>query len=578
VFRRHLLSLSIVLLIGCGQSDKPQAQVAQKPGDMARAEVRLGDADDEAPHLPFKIVKIIPNQKLIDESPFHSDGGEWTFFDCKPLKDASVVFTVGVMTKGAAGGALSSWGRALLVVKNQKTGTRLLALFAKAFNGTIPAPVQRPYVPIPLVVHTAVLGENLSRERMGGFNAKQGGWTATKWFPQLDGLEAEVFFNYNLARRVGEFSEKDAEYANDLVAIFGTTLRDGPRPERTPENDPNLTRSGPSIGPPRKLLSRLASYYSFSPAGRFAVYQNKGTILALPLDQPKGKPVEIVRFDNSPWAVHLLNDDLDLLVQEGVAENPNVKSSADPMRVWWVDQKKKEKKLLRGPEKDLNLVEVPVSPDLRFVALDQWRDKPDGKRRTVLIFLERETGKSKDVELPSKTLSLIGWKETDAGLRGLAVTNRWGFDKAEKSETYLVDPVSGNLERQDDADPRAKVSIRTSPDGEYQAGIADGELVVTEVATGTSRRFVFHEEDRRFVEPECVEWVSPRYLKFSGQRLALIDVTTMKMCFPVSADGAKFGSPSYKFSPDFRWVLYQGEDTNGEGLYLAPVEMPVSQK
>jgi hypothetical protein len=59
--------------------------------------------------------------------------------------------------------------------------------------------------------------------------------------------------------------------------------------------------------------------------------------------------------------------------------------------------------------------------------------------------------------------------------------------------------------------------------------------------------------------------------------LALIDVTTMKMSFPVTADGTKFGSHSFKFSSDFRWVLYQGEGSNGEGLFLAAVEMPKSE-
>ena len=29
-----------------------------------------------------------------------------------------------------------------------------------------------------------------------------------------------------------------------------------------------------------------------------------------------------------------------------------------------------------------------------------------------------------------------------------------------------------------------------------------------------------------------------------------------------------------KFSSDFRWVLYRGETNGGEGLFLAPVEMP----
>jgi hypothetical protein len=91
---------------------------------------------------------------------------------------------------------------------------------------------------------------------------------------------------------------------------------------------------------------------------------------------------------------------------------------------------------------------------------------------------------------------------------------------------------------------------------------------------GKQRRFVFHEDDHRFAGPECIEWASPRYLKFNGPRPALIDVTTMKMCFPKSADGSKAGSHTYKFSSDFRWVLYQGGAIEGEGLFLAPVEMP----
>ena len=534
MFRRHLLLPGIVLLIGCGQSDKSRPQVAQKPSDMARAEVRLGDADEEAPHLPFKIIKVIPNQKLIDESPFHADGGEWTFFDCQPLNDASVTFTVGMMTKSGDGGALSSWGRALLVVKDRVTGTRLLRLFAQAFHGTTPTTVNRPFVPVPLFVNTAVIGENLTRELTGGFNARQGGWTATKWFPQLDGLDAEVYFNFNLAQQEGEFSEKDADYADDLVAIFATTLRDGPRPERTPDNDPNLNLVGPRIGLPRKLLSRFSSFYSFSPASKFAVYQNKGIIFAQSVDQPDRAPVQIASFDSSTWSEHLLNDDLDLLVQEGVSQNPGVMSSGDPMQIWWIDQKKKEKKLLRGPEIGLDLVEAPVSPDLRYVVLEQDREKPGGTRGKTLIILDRETGTDKKIDLPSTTLSMTGWKETNAGLQLVAITNRWGFDKNEASETYSIDPRTGRLERQNDPGQQVDPNQRLSPDARYQARADKNELVVTEIASGKSRRFVFHDEDRRFVEPECIEWASPRYLKFNGQRLSLIDVTTMKMSFPAA--------------------------------------------
>jgi len=32
---------------------------------------------------------------------------------------------------------------------------------------------------------TAILGEDLRRDPEGGFSGELGGWTATKWFPEL---------------------------------------------------------------------------------------------------------------------------------------------------------------------------------------------------------------------------------------------------------------------------------------------------------------------------------------------------------------------------------------------------------
>jgi hypothetical protein len=170
----------------------------------------------------------------------------------------------------------------------------------------------------------------------------------------------------------------------------------------------------------------------FTPKARFAVYQDATAIFALSLDQPEAKPFEVVRFDYSPWTERVLDDDLTLLVQEGVPETPGVKNSGDPMRIWWVSGKSKEKKLLRGPEKDLNLAEEPVSPDHRYVALSQWQGDPRKEGRTkVLFLLDRASGRSVICKLKPKDLSVIGWKQTDAGLRVAAVTNRWQFDKKE---------------------------------------------------------------------------------------------------------------------------------------------------
>jgi hypothetical protein len=329
------------------------------------------------------------------------------------------------------------------------------------------------------------------------------------------------------------------------------------------------------IGKPRKLLPRLASHYSFSPKGGFVVYQDDSTILALPTDKSDGKPFEVVRFDHSPWKVCVLDDALNLLVQEGIPESPGVKSSGDPMRIWWVGGKDKEKSLLQGPEKDLDLAESPASPDRRYIGFHHWRDNPGKKGRAKLLYiLDREGGKTQVFELPGKDLSLVSWKNTGARLQAVAVTNRWQFDKNEVSELYLADPGTGKLEHQEQVDSRSEIDNPLSPDGKRRVRVGKDELVVTDVADGRNRPFVFHEDDRRFVGPECVEWASPRFLQFAGPRLAIIDVTTMKMCFPALADGARFGSHAYKFSSDFRWVLYQGEGIEGESLFLAPVELP----
>jgi hypothetical protein len=231
--------------------------------------------------------------------------------------------------------------------------------------------------------------------------------------------------------------------------------------------------------------------------------------------------------------------------------------------------------LLRGPEKGLTLAEVPVSPDLRFVALYQWKDDPDGKGQTRFHYLlDRQTGELKVVESSGLDLSLVGWRGTGQELRATAVTNRWNLPLGRPSELYLVDPGTGKPQLQPDANARLDVDSPLAPDGKHRIRVGKEDFVVADTAGGGERRFTFHEDDRRYVGRGCLEWVTPRYLKFNGPRLALIDVSTMKMCYPDSSAGPKQGWPTYRFSADLRWMLFDGEGVPGEGLYLAPVDLP----
>ena len=70
----------------------------------------------------------------------------------------------------------------------------------------------------------ATLGENMSRDA-NGFGDKPGNWTAMKLFFNDDGdNESEVFFNFNPVIKKAEFSIKDSDYGDLVLAELAKVL------------------------------------------------------------------------------------------------------------------------------------------------------------------------------------------------------------------------------------------------------------------------------------------------------------------------------------------------------------------
>jgi hypothetical protein len=72
-----------------------------------------------------------------------------------------------------------------------------------------------------------ILGEDQSQAAGGGFNDKPAGhWTAMKIFigSGKDGDDGEVFLNFNTVTGKAEFSEKDADYGDYVLAKLATVL------------------------------------------------------------------------------------------------------------------------------------------------------------------------------------------------------------------------------------------------------------------------------------------------------------------------------------------------------------------
>jgi hypothetical protein len=99
----------------------------------------------------------------------------------------------------------------------------LLADLQKALQAKIlPRPAQtRSNVPFTF----ANIGENLSQAKGGGFNAQPpGNWTAIKLFLGEADREGEVFLNINPKMRKGQFSMKDPDYGDFVLAELAKVL------------------------------------------------------------------------------------------------------------------------------------------------------------------------------------------------------------------------------------------------------------------------------------------------------------------------------------------------------------------
>lgn len=287
-----------------------------------------------------------------------------------------------------------------------------------------------------------------------------------------------------------------------------------------------------------------------------------------------GKPTDVASVEHELDSVTVLDPDAKrLLIVELIPKQKGVISSEDPKRLWWVDRTKNEKRELKGPwqGKSFHLAEKPVSPDGRFVAITNWLPRTDGTRGnySVIHVHHLMSGTTQTIELVNHTPDPIGWFGTGKDLRLVFLKSR-RWEKNNKQEWFLGDPETGKYTLVEKS-PLAgdEFASRLSPDGALVAAVeGKDKLTIRNIKTSQTRSFVFHEDDRRFVNEESIQWVSPRYLLLHLNRLAIIDVQTMKMSYPLAT---KDESRSHTFSPDFKWVLWQKPE---DGLYVSPVIMP----
>lgn len=557
------IAATCVLVSGCSRQEETSSSdpTLIQPGAAGRA-------DDLAGYLALKIIKVHEKRKPLDQAPWHIEDGDWTFLECEFKSSSSIL--IGMKTGSKLDDNIPiSWGEARLALSNPAHGPYFIEAFAEAFHQKAP-PRHGEKPPGFITIQTAQLGSNLVRDTVsGGFReGRRGGWTATKWFLQDEIAETEVFFNYSIAEKRAEFSEKDPEYRETLVQQLVKALRDGPFPARTLENDPSLTFSGPKV----TNWTRIANsneVCQFSPDARHLMIitsegGQKNKLFIAQVSNAANRTL-LAQFDGSVSIQEILPVDHQstLLVTERISNNPRLISSADPQKLWLVDAEGKREVPAPPGITSWYAAKGALSPDGRFVVLHSWLKKTAGKNSRVIHVTPVNDINWKTIELPGVTLELVGWtseKPTAIVLTGM------GNLRTEIRKAYALNPETGVLSELDLIPFQFETRLITSPGEKRTMEVIEKEkIIVSDLSTGKKREFTFHPYDRRDLYYTSVKWVNDRYLVFHGLRTALIDTDTLKMNYPASQESQ---IRLVDFSSDFHFALGYKDD----GKYLGRVE------
>ena len=520
----------------------PTASAPTTPASIAPAE----------PRLTFVIDQVYEREQPAEQAPYHAPGGDWTFFDAHLESGARFGFG---WTYGPPG-ERSAFGKALWTVPNPSSGAELVTVFARVFGGKLPATEpSRPLAPQPFAL-VALAGAS-ARDEHGSFSGV-GTWTASKLFLQRPGIEAEVFFNYDLVGKSGEFTEKDDGYANHLLAFMARELRDGPLAPQTPDNDPRISLIGPKLGALRPLGPPGATFRGFAARGTRVIYsvvEGPGTrIMSAPCDGLMEEQ-ELISLERGFGSLACTETGDVCLVEQIPQRDTDSWSSADPHDFFWVQKAPKRIVKLSGPwGRSASPTKVALSPDGKFSALEYLVENPrEMPSHSVLYFVDADDpSRSASYSQPPNRLDVVGWQGAAEALRAIV------RDKPRRGEFqhfWLVDPRSGAATQL--AESPISEDPALSPDGKHRySSNNDEELVITAVATGVTRKFPVAPRERYNFDGSEPRWYGSRYLQFSPERIGFIDIDSLKLSFFLEQD-SKFDT--IEFEPTLTWAVVADE-------------------
>jgi hypothetical protein len=536
--------------------EKRLAQIAAQ-----RLEIEPGE---KTSRLPLTLTNIRPNQQIIPVAPYYADGGDWTVFDCAAVDDPGAAFTVAVeRPKYLNEQTKIGFTQVALLPGTREAGLNLVKALAKALKQE--SPTTRIAQPLKTVnFEASFLGDHFGGPEQG-LKPDAGTWTATMWSIENEGLDGEIYFNYNLASGRAEFAGTESDSDSDALLGIASAVRDGPRPTRSEQNDPNFTSNGPTVADLQLIPDSLQHRAIFAPNGkRLTYFSMKGpsTIYTITLDSSRQRTT-IAQFDGGITSV-ISPDAEHFLVSERSGSDAMAFGPAMQQRIWWIDRPGNARTQLTGPwgSHGSLIGQERLSPDGRYAEISSLSGTVlDEKRTSVLFVMDLRTRKS--IKAAVENVLPIGWIGNGASLR--ALVRKFGANSSDQK--LLIDPVTGNFSP---ATSENDLDHALSPDGKLRFVVQPkASVAIQSSGGGQLRTFAFDEDDRRFGLAQNISWLSPRYLRLFTAKECFIDLATMKIGYLPTVDNAGQGEP-YRYSADFKWALAYGKD----GIKLGRVVVP----
>lgn len=523
-----------------------------------------------APGLALKITHVHTTRTLPGVAELPRTPDSWTVFDCAPVNDSAARFSIAVGDiKSTASPVGFHYTSDFILPRSSDAGKRFVADFATAVGQS--APPLQPAQPLKPTRFFAVrLGQHLGAPATR-FARNRGNWVIDQWTIANDGLRGELYFSYDLADGNAQLSRGSQASSADELTALADALRDGPRPARSPANDPTFTNSSPQLVD-AKLVSNSAKHRPvFARGGRLMLLIPNTTnqpLLGVPLpardrtlDLTGDMPGSITR------AVALDPDGNRLLIATADIAGYKRTSHRIASQLWLIDRSTHQRHEVTGPwgtNGGLAGDDNAVSPDGRYAIVYGWSQQLlDPNAHAELYVCDLKTGSARRVQTTLSRPNVWKWVSPSQAVVGDAddedalPMNPTTVDCA--TATASPGPSGATDSGADELSPSGRLKFQLSP---------HHSLTVINQTTGKRRTLVFQPIDSRYANAGSMHWLNDRYLRFYAEQPEFIDTSSMKVgLLPRWPKGAK---RFVQFSPDFKW----GYVNDATGIGLARVKSP----